>query len=765
MNNNYQQTFLHIKNQLPKHFRDNYEMFVKFMEYYYQYLDETVFNRDLENLRNLEKTGSDLYQHIIKEFSILPTEDFSNFDFFNSIRSFYLKKGTSEAFKDLFKQIYNEKIDVSYPAERTFTLSEGEWIQNTSFFVKLTNDNTLPISDIEKLNGQQINLISGNNIYSIFVENVRTTFSLDYQTKNKKYSDSYIEIFYTNTNKIPIKTDDIIVANVGDYTFKAIAINVVTKYSILNGGFNFKAGEILNCEYNNDNTLLFRVLEVDENGTILNLEILNSSPYIENDVIVDLKHVETTANEIRSNSNKLTISYNKQKKLWNITLAETFNSVKTFSEKGLLHRNPEDKKTPFGFKEQHFLNMDLGSMYDNEKSHLYNKKDLENILRHFPIGEVEPNFHQYYFDLNLPNSIKETFYNNEYDLQLGKYNFFKTRKNLNARIKLFTSNIIKKRGYYNNNKSFISDTIFLAGGKYYHSDSYVIQSEHSINEWGKLVKKTIHPAGSELFSEYLYNVFLDLEIKLYSSLDVKNIWIDINEKVALFSKDHIFFNMMHKILNESIYFKSEKVLSDIKKLIKEIINSKEKLKKSLTRKIIDTKIKNIEKLLKQTQKKISTDKIIVEQNNIQNAVDYIRKIIDVNLNIKENKKLQQLIKKYLKSEFDIKDNFSIISNKKLHINENILIYDKIDAHYGMVFLLGIKDKLLLKEGGFIEPFNQKTTQSVLFNENTTWKDWIVLFGDEEIKNKITEQLNNKEFLLNVKEASDSYGFGIGIIKK
>lgn len=763
MNNKYQQTFLHIKNQLPKHFRDNYNLFVKFMEYYYQYLDETVFTRDLENLRNVEKTSSDLYKYIISEFSILPTEDFSNFDFFNSMRSFYLKKGTSDAFKELFQQIYNEKIDVSYPADRTFTLSEGEWIQNTSFFVKLAVDNTLPINDIEKLNGQQINLIAGNNIYSIFVENVRTTFSLDYQTKEKKYSDSFIEIFYTNTNKIPIKTDDIIVANIDGYTFKAITINVVTKYSILNGGYNFKAGEILNCEYNNDNTLLFRVLEVDENGTILNLEILNSSPYIENDVIVDLKHVETLANEITSNLNKLTIVYNKQKRLWTVNLSETFNSVKTFSEKGLLHRNPEGKKTPFGFKEQNFLNMDLGPVYDDKKSELYNKKDLNNILRHFPAAEVAPNFHQYYFDLNKPNSIKETFYNNDYDLQLGKYNFFKKYSNFNARIKLFSSNIIKKRGYYNNNKSFTSDTIFLTGGKYYHSDSYVIHSEHSINDWGKLVKNTIHPAGSEMFSQYLYDINLNIELKLISSLDIKNIWVEIFEKINLINKELLYYHLYTKLIDHVNY--SEHLLYQIKKFLQNKISLDEKISKNIKIKMVNEKILlNVEKLLKETHKQINSKNLIVTDLEIKNAIKYMRTIIDKDLNINEEKELYKLIEKYLNTEFDLKDSYSVITNKQVHILENLLSNETLESRYGMYYILDIHETIPLLNGGYIEPYNTKTTNKLLNNDDIKWQDWISIFGDPEMKELITEELNKKPFLLNIKEAPDAYSFGIGIIK-
>lgn len=758
----YKQTFLHIKNQLPVHFQDNYDLFIKFMEYYYQYLGDAVFNRDLENLRNIEKTSADLYKFILSEYSMLPNMDFSEFDFFTSMKHFYRKKGTSDSFKHLFEQLYNEKIDISYPADRTFSLSEGEWIQNKSFFVKLTNDNTLPIQKLDLLNGQKINLISGNNIYSVFVESAKPTFSFDYESKEKTYSSSFVEIFYTNTNKIQINLDDILISNIGDYIFKASAIDVVSKYTILNGGRNFKKGEILNCEYKDDNTLLFKVMDVDEHGTILALDILNSSPYIDNDVIIDLKHVNQRANDLNSNMNKLTISYNKQRKTWYVEFSEMFSDVETFKERGKLYRRPEGKNTPFGFLEQDFLNMDDGVMYDDEKPDHYNKKDLKNIIRYFPVNEIEPTFNQYEYDLNKPSSIKESFYNNDYDLELGKYNFFKDTTNYNARIKLFTTNVIKKKGYYNNNKSFLSDTIYLAGGNYYHSDSYVIHSEHSISEWHGIVKNTIHPSGSAMFSEFLYNIFLNVNPDIQSSLDIKDLWINIIDEMKLYRKTELIYDMHLHNLNDAINH-NESILHDIIKVIVENIKLPEKIAKDSTKDIIDA-IYNVEKLLRDTNKRIRKDKINIDDTMITNAIDYVKKIISDTINYSE--KLDSLITVYLKEIEPITDNFYIISNRKITISEKITIpadEEILDITNGMYYIISVSDKYDLYSGGYIEPYTVATADAIKFNDNTTWETWIKIFGDEEIRKIVSNELNNKNFLLNVEESENSYGVGIGII--
>lgn len=62
--------------------------------------------------------------------------------------------------------------------------------------------------------------------------------------------------------------------------------------------------------------------------------------------------------------------------------------------------------------------------------------------------------------------------------------------------------IAKYLGYWESNKSFPSDNIYIHDGEYYQTYSYVINSQIQFNEYKDILKNLIHPAGFALFGQY-----------------------------------------------------------------------------------------------------------------------------------------------------------------------------------------------------------------------------------------------------------------------
>ena len=60
--------------------------------------------------------------------------------------------------------------------------------------------------------------------------------------------------------------------------------------------------------------------------------------------------------------------------------------------------------------------------------------------------------------------------------------------------------VTRYKGTYPNTKGFLSDNMFLQD-KYYQDYSYVIQSELELEEYESILKKTVHPAGMQLYGE------------------------------------------------------------------------------------------------------------------------------------------------------------------------------------------------------------------------------------------------------------------------
>jgi hypothetical protein len=87
----------------------------------------------------------------------------------------------------------------------------------------------------------------------------------------------------------------------------------------------------------------------------------------------------------------------------------------------------------------------------------------------------------------------------------------------------------KGKGYYKNNKGFLSDTINIQDSDYYQSFSYEIVASRMIDTYEKYVKDLIHPSGMKLFGKFaLTREMLDdvMETYEFTLQERENISID-----------------------------------------------------------------------------------------------------------------------------------------------------------------------------------------------------------------------------------------------
>ena len=59
-------------------------------------------------------------------------------------------------------------------------------------------------------------------------------------------------------------------------------------------------------------------------------------------------------------------------------------------------------------------------------------------------------------------------------------------------------------GRYINDDGHISSSNYIQDNDYYQNFSYVVKSKESVDRYIKQVKDIVHPAGTTLFGEYLY---------------------------------------------------------------------------------------------------------------------------------------------------------------------------------------------------------------------------------------------------------------------
>lgn len=104
---------------------------------------------------------------------------------------------------------------------------------------------------------------------------------------------------------------------------------------------------------------------------------------------------------------------------------------------------------------------------------------------------------------------KSNYYNVEYvdplyiaDIQSTFYNETATAIDDNAAIlSVEIGTVAKYVGYFDNNHSFASDSIYIQDSEYYQSYSYILNTEMEFNEYKNTIKRLIHPVGFAMFGQ------------------------------------------------------------------------------------------------------------------------------------------------------------------------------------------------------------------------------------------------------------------------
>lgn len=138
-----QRTSLFVKNQLPKFITDEYPNFVLFLEAYYEFLENEQYvgnvsqkNNLTEKLKNLrylsdiDKSLSDFEDQFFNTFApSLPRDSKVSKEFLiKHILELYNSKGSINSYKLLFRMLFGENVQISYPKDNILRASDGRWV-------------------------------------------------------------------------------------------------------------------------------------------------------------------------------------------------------------------------------------------------------------------------------------------------------------------------------------------------------------------------------------------------------------------------------------------------------------------------------------------------------------------------------------------------------------------------------------------------------------------------------------------------------------
>lgn len=131
-----------VSEVLPSHFRDDYPSLITFLEAYYEHLDsaETFGGiiQELQTIRDIEDTQLKYLDLLFDEVALgvsqntftVPREAIRNFG------NFFRVKGSEYSVHGFFRAFFNEEIELIYPKERLFVVSESTVGQDDQFKIQ-----------------------------------------------------------------------------------------------------------------------------------------------------------------------------------------------------------------------------------------------------------------------------------------------------------------------------------------------------------------------------------------------------------------------------------------------------------------------------------------------------------------------------------------------------------------------------------------------------------------------------------------------------
>ena len=212
-----------IKSQVPDFINAEHPKFKRFLELYYTWLENNSANgisntagntiyhaMGIENYRDIDQTPPEFIKYFKQE--LLPhfpeNTALSTEKILKSAREFYNKKGSDESVRWLFKALFDEDIEITYPKESILKTSDGKWIKPKAFRINISEFNkNLDVNLLEKrlIRGvesgatcivesanRNIDPTNGREIMEIYISNIKKNFN----------NGEFIEIDYLDGNGI-----------------------------------------------------------------------------------------------------------------------------------------------------------------------------------------------------------------------------------------------------------------------------------------------------------------------------------------------------------------------------------------------------------------------------------------------------------------------------------------------------------------------------------------------------------------------------------
>lgn len=420
-----------VQSQVPSFFLEDYPTFVNFLQAYYRFLETQKVNKNLENFRDIDTTLTEFVNELKNEFAHSSPNYANTKLYLAHLKQHFVSRGSEESYALLFRLLLNKDIEIQHPSDSILRVSDGKWDQDHSIFVKVTAGN------INDTLGQFIYVQTASKKVRLHVLNISVV----------DIANSIFEIFFDKQYYGTISVNNSITFK----TVRAYILPTTNNINIINGGKNFRIGQIFSLDSSLGSGAAIKVVKVGLNGALLELKIISFGIGYESNFYCSISN-SAIDGEL--------FSYPVTSHIRNLVGGGT----------QIIYQNPAPgyNETTIPFVESGFIN----------KQNYFNDDTAYSDGTY--VGDV---LGQFYSD----NTIAE-----DYAVLLVKL-----------------GSVAKYPGAYLTNDSFISGVSYIQDGNFYQDYSYVIKVDEKLDNYKNAVLQFLHPTGRKLFGEYsLQNDFL-----------------------------------------------------------------------------------------------------------------------------------------------------------------------------------------------------------------------------------------------------------------
>lgn len=443
-----------ISGQLPEFVRAEYPQFVKFLEYYYKFLEQASIgdlqlpgvNHALlnsEDWRDIDKTLDLFVPYYRNQFIYdIPSDTIiNNRKLIKYINQYYEGKGSENATEMFFRFMFNDTVSVEYPGDYILRASDGRW--NRKKFIKVETTN-FPNNNIYELLGKIVTLryieyIAGAGTFERSV----TTRCFDvFQSSRPKIFQLEVDLNPDYIFPDYIESDTSLAPSLGNYD-----THVYVQY--INGAQTTTYGTV--------SKQITGVVSVDNRGS----RFARDDSYFISETGVEGNYFAASGSE----------SY-----VVNLTGPSAY--VFELLQNNAVVRVVETRNT---VAEQYFQ-QDY-TIYGD-----YASAPVRGLLHQLAIIDTGEKF----LARNDNDEPVKTF---TVDLTPRR------RGGADSTVTFKTGLVYHAPGEYKDNSGFLSDIVKLQDNDYYQPYSYVIQTTKPLNTWKDVYLNSTHPAGFKLFAD------------------------------------------------------------------------------------------------------------------------------------------------------------------------------------------------------------------------------------------------------------------------